>query len=420
MKRRWQPILKGDLARNAEAVIATIAQALAKAEDSLRSGKPHWRDAPPTDPALFFGYLAAATGRPGHKARAARFLELAVQHFTAGSGLALYGGLCGLSWTIRHLNGPPVKLGIDAGELLGTVDEHLLQVLKAPSWKGDYDLISGLVGFGVYALTRLPGRKAAMVLKRIVAHFEALAKRQRDGLCWFTPPSTLPAEQRKVAPRGYYNLGVAHGLPGVIGLLAEVYDRGIERRRTLRLLKGAVSWMAAHELPASSSLRLPAWVAPGAKPTPCRVAWCYGDLGASVVLLNAARTLGRKAWEREALSLAHQAARCPFAHSGTRDACLCHGAAGNAHLFNRLFQTTGEPEFRDAAQLYYRKTLELRGRPPRLGGYSFWTTPDATTDLDWHPNASFLSGLAGVGLALLAATQPVEPRWDGVLLAGVS
>ncbi len=416
MKHRWQPILEGDLARNADVAITTIAQTLAKAEDTLGPKHPVWHDATPTELALFFGYLGAATGRREHKARAARFLEQAVQLFSANSGLALYGGLCGLGWTIRHLNGPPVKLGIDAEELLRTVDEHLLQVLKVHSWKGDYDLISGLVGYGVYALARLPAKKAARVLKSIVAYFDALAKRQPDGLCWHTSASTLPAEQRKVAPKGYFNLGVAHGLPGVVGLLAQVHERGIERRTTLRLLEGAVSWMAAHKLPAGSSLRLPAWIAPGAKPNPCRVAWCYGDLGASVVLLKAARAIGRKDWEREALTLAQTAARCPFAQSGTRDACLCHGAAGNAHLFNWLFQATGETVFRDAADLYFHKTLELRGKAPRLGGYSFWTTADATTKLDWYPNASFLSGLAGVGLALLAATRPVAPRWDALLL----
>jgi lantibiotic modifying enzyme len=213
---------------------------------------------------------------------------------------------------------------------------------------------------------------------------------------------------------------MAHGLPGVIGFLAEAYARGIERRRTLRLLQGTVAWVLAQKLPAGSTLLLPVWAAPGTVASPSRVAWCYGDLGASVALLHAARTTGRKDWGREALTLARTAARCPFRHSDTKDACLCHGAAGNGHLFNRLFQATGAPEFRKAANLYFRKTLELRGQPTRLGGYSFWTPGQGGTNLNWHANAGFLSGLTGVGLALLAATRPVEPRWDEILLAVVS
>jgi lantibiotic modifying enzyme len=420
MSKPWKTILRGELAREADAAIATIALTLIKAESSLGPKRSHWHDAAPAELAVFFGYLAAATGNSEHKEKAARFLELAVRLYSAQSGPALYGGLCGLAWTIRHLEGPPVKLEIDAGELLETVDDHLLGVLEVPFWKGEYDVIGGLVGYGVYALGRLPGKKAVTVLKRIVAHLDALAERSTDGIAWFTPARSLTKEQRADAPHGYYNLGVAHGLPGVIGLLAEVYGRGIERRKTLKLLKGAVSWMLAHKLPAGSPLLLPAWVAPGKPSLPCRVAWCYGDLGASVTLLNAARTTGHQDWEREALTLALTAARCPFQHSsGTRDACLCHGAAGNGHLFNRLFQATGAPEFRKAAELYFRKTLELRGQPTRLGGYSFWTPGQGGKNLNWRANAGFLSGLTGVGLALLAATRPVEPGWDKLLLVGV-
>jgi lantibiotic biosynthesis protein len=419
MSKPWQPILRGDLARKAEAVIATIARTLGHAERSFRPKRPYWHDAAPAQLALFFGYLAAATRRAEHKERAARFLELGVQLFSAKGGLALYGGLCELAWTIRHLQGPPVRLNLDAGELLESVDDRLLGALKMSSWKGEYDLISGLVGYGVYALSRLPGKKAVTALKRIVAHLDALAERSADGLAWFTAPQALPKHQRTDAPKGYYNLGVAHGLPGVVGLLAEMYRRGIERRRTRQLLEGAVSSMLAQKLPAGSSLLLPAWVAPGKEPQSCRVAWCYGDLGASLTLLNAARVCGREDWGREALTLAWAAACRPFLGSDTKDACLCHGAAGNGHLFNRLLQATGETGFREAADLYFRKTLELRGRPPRLGGYSFWTPPLGSMKVGWNVNASFLSGLAGVGLALLAATCSVEPRWDEILLARV-
>ena len=417
--KNWQPILRGDLARKADAVIVTIARTLAKAERSLGPKQPCWHDAGPAELALFFGYLAVATSRLEHKVKAVRFLELAVQLFSAQEGLALYGGLCGLAWTIRHLEGPPVKLEIEAGELLELVDDHLLRLLRLPSWKGDYDVINGLVGYGVYSLARLPERTAVRTLTLIVSHLDASAERSADGISWLTPPRELTEEQRALTPQGFYNLGMAHGVPGVIGFLAEAYARGIERRRTLRLLQGTVAWVLAQKLPAGSTLLLPVWAAPGTVARPSRVAWCYGDLGASLAILNAARTTGRKDWEREALTLARTAARCPYRQSDTKDACLCHGAAGNGHLFNRLFQSTGAAEFRTAAELYFRKALELGGQRARLGGYSFWTPGRSGSNVNWHANAGLLSGLVGVGLALLAATRPVEPAWDNLLLAGV-
>jgi hypothetical protein len=51
-----------------------------------------------------------------------------------------------------------------------------------------------------------------------------------------------------------------------------------------------------------------------------------------------------------------------------------------------------------------------------IGGYEMWV-PDESLELGWRPEAGFLTGSAGVGLALLAAATPEAPEWDRVLLA---
>jgi hypothetical protein len=40
-------------------------------------------------------------------------------------------------------------------------------------------------------------------------------------------------------------------------------------------------------------------------------------------------------------------------------------------------------------------------------------------DRPWDDDPTFLTGAAGVGLALLAAIEDVEPRWDALLLCDV-
>ena len=39
--------------------------------------------------------------------------------------------------------------------------------------------------------------------------------------------------------------------------------------------------------------------------------------------------------------------------------------------------------------------------------------------MGWRDEPGFLTGAAGIGLALLAALFPVEPAWDRVLLASI-
>src|SRR5207248_4085436 len=110
------------------------------------------------------------------------------------------------------------------------------------------------------------------------------------------------------------------------------------------------------------------------------------------------------------------AAERPPDEAGVFDGGLCHGAAGLGHLFNRLFQATGEPRLREAAQFWFQRTLELRRPQGSIAGFAAWG-PGPDGSLNWTDDPGFLTGAAGIALALLAATTPIEPAWDRVFLA---
>jgi hypothetical protein len=97
------------------------------------------------------------------------------------------------------------------------------------------------------------------------------------------------------------------------------------------------------------------------------------------------------------------------------DAGLCHGAAGLGHLFNRLFQATGDPGLGAAARSWFERTLQMR-RPGRgVGGYEAWQAGDGG-EMTWVADAGLLTGATGIALALLGATTATEPVWDRMLL----
>jgi lantibiotic biosynthesis protein len=152
-------------------------------------------------------------------------------------------------------------------------------------------------------------------------------------------------------------------------------------------------------------------VADDIEPGPARSAWCYGDPGVATVLLLAARDVGEPAWAAEATTLAMGAANRPPDRTGVVDAGLCHGSAGLAHLFNRMYRMTAEPILADAARFWVERTLELcsAAAPGR----------DATlTDAAWPgcDGPGLLEGAAGVAVALEAACTTAEPIWDQMLL----
>ena len=100
------------------------------------------------------------------------------------------------------------------------------------------------------------------------------------------------------------------------------------------------------------------------------------------------------------------------------DGGLCHGAAGLGHLFNRMYQATGETMFLREAHASFELLLEMRRPGDGVAGYSALFPRDKTGD-GWEDNASLLTGAAGIALAFLAAATDIEPAWDRLLMASI-
>jgi lantibiotic modifying enzyme len=242
-----------------------------------------------------------------------------------------------------------------------------------------------------------------------------LADEEEDGFAWFTGPDRIPNWQNDLYPRGYYNLGVAHGIPGVIAFLGDACEAGIARELAAPMLEGAVQWLLRRRLPATEVASFPNYVAPTTDEREFKLAWCYGDLGIAVTLLRAARATGNAQWEAAAIEIARRAALRPAQGSGVHDASLCHGAAGVAHLFNRLFQMTGDRTLRDAARFWFEHALDMKKPGEGIAGYAA-RFMNGKREVFWEADPGLLTGATGIALALLAAATNVEPQWDAMLL----
>src|SRR5262249_14674421 len=143
-----------------------------------------------------------------------------------------------------------------------------------------------------------------LVVKQLIARCE----RVDDGVTWTTPVDLLPPFQRSIAPLGYRNLGVAHGVPGVIALLARIQRIGALPEAGVRGVEGAVQWVLAQQAADDGGPRYAPWIrvgpASGQRGTRARAGWCYGDLGVAATLLLAGRCLGRSDWSRAAVDMA--------------------------------------------------------------------------------------------------------------------
>jgi lantibiotic modifying enzyme len=360
--------------------------------------------------ALFLAYLEKSGLFPGARqsafAQMNRAIEAVANQYTSP---ALYGGFTGVGWAAEHVT----KLLAESSEDLNSdLDSAVEQFVGVSPWKDDYDLISGLVGLGVYCLERGSSPAANHALELIVERLDETAERSEDAVTWFTPPSLLIRMQTEKHPDGFYNLGVAHGVPGVIALLGRIYASGIAKDKTSWLLERAVTWLLKQRLPAGANSSFADVIAAGGS-NDCRLAWCYGDAGIAAALLLAARCTGTKSWEEEALGIARRSALREPGTCGVTDACVCHGSAGLAHIFNRIYQATHDELYADTARYWLERTLQFREPGKGAAGYLTWGMGEKET-VELQPKLGLIQGIAGIGLVLLAAVSEIEPCWDRV------
>ncbi len=410
----WVPLLQGSAAARAHDLCQGIASALidlpSDSDPSLGRGL--------TGQAIFFAYMHRAFPMEGYDAQALYRMEVALDAPpTSPARLSLLGGMCGVGWSIDHLQGRLLQPSED--DPCHALDATLLERLERSSPLQEVDWVAGLAGWGRYLMDRPHRPLATHAVELLLTRLIEAASPQREGVAWFTPPPRLSAQQRETFPNGYFDLGVAHGQPGILALLAEAWGRGYRVPGLENTLHQGLDWFLARRMSQGTSWTFPSrYLGAGTPPSPARIAWCYGDLGVSAALLSMGRWMQSPSLETAAQALALHAAERSVETSDVKDPGVCHGAMGNAHLFLRLHHATGLAPLREAALRYLGVGLAFHQSGKGVGGFlARQPEPDAATP--WISNPGLLEGSAGIGLALLAASTDIEPAWDRILLAAI-
>jgi len=413
---RWRPILDGELRARALASVRAIAAALEEQPSAEGTARLPMQLA---ERALLNAYLGFADLGERHFDISGQLLERAIDAVAeTPMRPSLYGGFVGVAWVLEHLQSHELSSieedDSEDGDPNEQVDAVLREYLSAGHWNETYDLISGLAGIGVYLSERMPRTLAKECLGQVVSHLTRLARPMEAGVTWWTPPEQLIPDSRPEYPQGHANLGVAHGVPAALALLAEASASGVGSDPAA-LFSRAVAWFLSQKSNDSAESYFDYNFAPGRPWRPARAAWCYGDPGIATALLGAARRMNDRELEREALEIGLRSTLRPMESCGVVDAPLCHGAVGLGHLYNRMFQATADRRFQEAALRWLERSLEMKREGEGIAGYPAWRPLEG----GFASDPSLLSGAAGVALGLLAATTPVEPSWDRILLASV-
>lgn len=273
----------------------------------------------------------------------AAVLQSMIDHIPdAPLGVDLWSGIAGVAFAFemtKKLPSPPwAEAARPIEEFLEMLDDQLIGFLTGTPVH-HFDLISGVVGVGAYALAKRDREVAKKIYAAVEDVLVTYIDTRDSSYRWLTKPQYVASgwsDDNK--QRGRLDLGVAHGTPGVIGMLAWAMLKGIHTPRTAAMLKGACAFMKSlHQSEAVNSAYAYSLSADSCgEERTSRVAWCYGDLGVASVFSLAGSALKNRDLISYAGSLTERRLGQPRQNWGLDSFGLCHGKAGIVHLLNRL------------------------------------------------------------------------------------
>jgi lantibiotic biosynthesis protein len=332
--------------------------------------------------ALTFMALAASTGEGRYEAAMHEFLRRSARVVDLPE-IGLFGGISGL----RAVTALAMRLEPRYEALLAQceayIDAHLPQTHKAPKSFGEFDLMSGWAGIRLGRCIEGPSGPDASV--------EALAWILEDERRWCCVHPVRGGQAEN-------DLGLAHGLPGMLAALALTLEEPGDLREVLARNANA---LASRALRRDDVVWWPYAAGPIERP---RAAWCYGTPGVAAALYSVARFLGENALADFAVTALESLERVDDAACLIDEANLCHGRIGNALAVASVAARRDSAALR---RLVERYTLAGLDDIEADGGLCMSRQDDG------HKYDTFneLTGSAGVILGLLTLAGEFDGAW---------
>jgi lantibiotic modifying enzyme len=337
--------------------------------------------------------------------------------------LGLFDGLSGVAWVAfslsdgeRHYQNllASIESSLSA-QLTGLIAEFECGFPGCADFR--YDLISGLSGVARYAIERRERITDKVVLARILNFLVRLSGESSGLPNWYTPSAWQRSNaMRSPEDTGLLNLGLAHGIAGVLAVLSIARAREILVDGIDEAIETTAGWLVDAVTPDAWGVNWPAGLpvdhsgrvlrnAPVA-----RSAWCYGPPGIANALRLASLATGSQAWADLAATAMRNTLRRPAGERRTDSPTFCHGVAGLLALFSLFQRETGDAVFESGTVRLLDELLDMY-EPDAPFGFRAVEPGGLRSD-----KIGLLDGAVGVLVALLAILSPAPSHWEPVFL----
>ncbi|CAM4303906.1 lanthionine synthetase C family protein [Pseudoalteromonas byunsanensis] len=324
--------------------------------------------------------------------------------------LELSTGLAGQAWFLEYLN--QANQEDYEVDLLEDVDALFADALNHKPWRGEIEYVLGLGGYAPYAARRMRYSDQQALYSVIVQGFESTASRLENGhITWSQPSQSVYRLDQECLDQPEYNLGLAHGVPGIIAALLPALEIPALKSQVTELVQGACDWLLTQQIEDTDSLSCFSSCASHPHET-SRLGWCYGDLTIAMVLARAGQALDRPSYVEQALKVALKNIPRDVTSGYVKDAGLCHGYVGVMTIYQALNQLMPHPQLEEVVTTWLDHALE-QFEQQGLEAFYFFSGLSKSYEEDF----GLLTGYSGIGLCLLGVLNDDLSWIDSMLMA---
>lgn len=354
---------------------------------------------------LFILYYAKYSKDQRFISTAEVYAEDLISQLTKINSPTFCTGLSGILYLFEFLREKEF-IDIDVNECQDKLHNYLTYQMQKYIQNKQYDFMHGAIGIGLYFLKKQTNEQQ---VQDIINFLYVTAEKDdvKNTLKW---KSIINYDTNYIG----YNIALSHGISSIAIFISRILKSNIKNEHATKLLQGSINYILSQRIdphkygsffPSHSLDNLTDISQQGS-----RLAWCYGDLGIAIALWRAGKNSETTQWQNIASKIAEDSTnRLYKPKNRVIDAGICHGSAGIAMLFNRMFLETRESKFKEATIYWLKQTLYFARFEDGLAGFK-------TFQKDWVIDYSLLTGISGIGLVLTSYLMNDSQDWDELFL----
>ncbi|PWK18080.1 lanthionine synthetase-like protein [Arcicella aurantiaca] len=318
-------------------------------------------------------------------------------------------GLSGFGYVLSLLKDEGI-IDINFDEQLCEFDDIVYTKTLEDVVKRNTDYLHGSLGVLLYLSRRLSNPKVEKYLEILVETLSKTAIRDSRGVRFENSHIARLNESDNI------NLGLAHGLCGILMILLKIHAKGICKTQIEEIVSGGINFILSYKTPQDFATgkysffpltineKEPWNSDKNIEEYGSRLGWCYGDLNEILLLYTASKQFGVPEWADIADEVGcNTIERKNRKETIVIDSHICHGSIGMAQYYKRFYEMTALPIYEEGYYYWIERTLQFLEKE--------------TTDPLFRSHAGeLLEGFVGISLGLISAVSEEDLKWDSVFL----